>query len=291
MRMWLRLGAGVGVVGMLVAGCSSGPLPNATVSEFCQSKAMAECQVAVSCGVTTDVCVSFRQEVCVTSANQETMSGTRAYAQPNAAACIQAVQMAYAPPSQTITFATLQAVDSTCQEVFPGDVMTNGSCQTDYDCVNACPADALATTCEVCSPEVPGSTKMICAFAQPNIAQGMPCANVGSVCDTGTYCTGVPATCQPGGMAAAGQTCTPPAVMCAAGEYCQLNGGATSGKCIAMGSVGSVCTTDANCAATAPYCDLNVPPTGGSSTEGTCQTGLFSSFATDEKDCKAFGAN
>jgi hypothetical protein len=209
------------------------------------------------------------------------------YAQENAAACISAVQLAYAQPP--ISFDTLQALDATCEEVFPGAVETNDSCQTDYDCANACPAGAAASSCTVCSPEVPGSTKTICAYAQPNIADGSPCANVGSVCVTGSYCTGVPATCQPGGTAQPGEACSPPSIACAASEYCQINAGATSGACVALGSIGSPCQTGVNCSAAAPYCDLNVTPTGGSSAEGSCEAGLFTSFSTDSDDCKAFG--
>lgn len=289
MSTWLRLGAGVGVIAMAAMGCSSGPLPNADVSEFCQSKATAECQVvAASCMVSSSACIDAREAVCETDAKQAMASGTRTYAQPNAAACIAAVQAAWAQPP--VSFGTLQSVDATCEQVFPGSVAVKGSCKTDYDCANACPAGAPAATCSVCSPEMPGLTTTICAAAQP-VTQAMgACANVGSVCPTGTYCTGVPAYCQPGGTAASGKTCTPPSVNCATGEYCQINAGATSGVCIALGSTGAACTTDDNCSATAPYCDLNVPPSGGTAGEGSCEVGLFSSFGTDSDDCKAFGA-
>jgi hypothetical protein len=274
MRMWMSFGVGVGMLGTLAVGCSSGVLPNADVSAFCQNKATAECQVAMLCGqADPSSCIAARVPVCIADANQATESGTRTYSQPNAAACISAVQTAYA--QSTVSFAKLQSVDTTCEEVFPGTVMDQGSCKIDFDCANS----------EVCSPVEPGSTMTICAAPIP-VPEGSPCANVGSVCAAGTYCTGVPAKCQEGG-AAAGTTCSPPATVCQTGFYCQINGGAQSGTCIQTAQEGSACTTDINCSTAAPYCDLSVTPKNGTSTEGSCELG--ESFATGADDCATFG--
>ncbi len=278
MRMWLRLGVAIGVLGTLGNGCSSGPLPNADVNAFCESKATQECQVAESCNApSTAACISLRQTVCITDANAAMKSGTRAYSQPAAGACISAVQSAYSNAPSEITFATLQQVDQTCAQVFPGTVPDGGSCKTDFDCANQ----------EVCSPVEPGSSTMVCATAV-SVNKGDPCANVGDVCEPGTFCTGVPAKCAVGGTADNGATCTP-TVGCATGDYCQIDAGATKGKCITAGSKGSLCTVDANCAAAAPYCDLNIEPKGGKTGQGSCETGLFSGLGTDGADCTAFG--
>jgi hypothetical protein len=120
------------------------------------------------------------------------------------------------------------------------------------------------------------------------VSQGDPCANVGDVCASGTFCTGVPAKCAVGGTADDGATCTP-TVGCATGDYCQIDAGATKGTCIKTGTKGSTCTSDTNCAPAAPYCDLNILPKGGSKGQGSCETGLFSSFANDTADCTEFG--
>jgi hypothetical protein len=277
MRMWLRLGAGVGVVGMLVAGCSSGPLPNATASEFCQSKATEECQVAaLFCGQASPAsCIATRQEVCAQDATQATSSGTRTYTQPNAAACISAVQSAYGGPSSQVSYATLQMLTATCEAVFAGSVAYGNSCKSDYDC---------ATSGDICSGQA-GSTETICAPPVNVLAEGF-CSNPGDVCPTGYYCTGAIAKCQPSGMATT--ACTPPSVVCATGEYCQIDVGAKSGKCIQLATEGSACTMDSSCGVAAPYCDLFAPPSTGTSTDGSCELGL--SFAPGSYDCKGFGA-
>jgi hypothetical protein len=277
--MWLRLGVGIGVLGALAAvGCSSGPLPNADVEEFCVSKATQECQVAMSCGVSTSACISVREPLCIADATQAMSTGTRAYAQPNAQACINAVQSAYSQAPSPISFDTLQNVDQTCEQVFPGSVPDGDSCKTEFDC---------ATSGDVCSAQA-GSKATICA-APTNVAAEGFCADPGSVCPDGYYCTGSPAKCQMSGTADTGATCGP-TVECPDGDYCQINAGATKGTCIKLGATGSACTTDANCSADAPYCDLNVKPKGGSKGEGSCETGLFSTLGTDGDDCKAFGS-
>jgi hypothetical protein len=276
MRMWLRLGVGIGVLGTLAAvGCSSGPLPNADPEEFCLSQATQECQVAtLFCGQPTNTgCISVRQNACMTIATQALQAG-RVYTQPNASTCISAVQSAYT--DSQVSYMTLQGVTAACEPVFAGSVADGNACTTDFDCANS----------EVCSPVEPGSSTTVCAVPIPDIGLKMPCADVGSVCATGTYCTGVPAKCEVGGTA--GGTCTE-AVGCATGAYCQMNAGAKSGKCITAASEGSTCKGDTNCAEAAPYCDLSVTPKGGvSGKDGECELGL--SFAVGSDDCKAFGA-
>jgi hypothetical protein len=265
---------------MVLAGCSSGPVPNADVETFCLNKATQECQVAASCGVVPDdPCISLRQTDCMTAAMQATASGTRSYSQPNAAACISAVQSAYSSPPAEITFATLQSVDQICEQVFPGTVMDGDVCTIDFDCANN----------EVCSPVEPGSTTTTTTIcAQPTqVSEGAGCANPGEECPTGTFCTGVPAKCEVGGTAANGATCTT-AIGCATGDYCQINAGAKKGTCIQTGSMGATCMSDVNCSPAAPYCDVNIPPKSGKG-PGSCQTGLFAGLGTDGEDCKAFG--
>jgi hypothetical protein len=182
----------------------------------------------------------------MTDAQQATASGTRTYSQPDAAACINAVMTAYAQPD--VSYATLQNLNTLCEEVFPGTVPQGGACKTNFDCANA--------STEVCSGQA-GSTDTLCA-PSVMVAAGGFCANPGSVCPPGYYCTGTTAECQPGGTAAG------------------------------AGTTASPCTTDANCSPTAPYCDLNVTPKNGTSTQGSCETGL--SFATGADDCKAYGS-
>jgi hypothetical protein len=266
MRNWLGIAAALGVASTLPMACSSStPVPFQTVSDFCTAKAQAECQIAPRCSIATPTCEEVRDQLCLTAAAEAT-SGTRTYTQPNAQACINAVNAAYSQgnTSGQILYATLYgtgSVDDVCNRVFQGTEQTDAPCTTDYDCVNN----------GVCS-EVPGASQSVCAPPEPADA-GQFCANPGTECATGTYC----AASATGGA----PICTARVTMggvCSSTTLCLETLRCVDATCVAREETGGACTTDDDCSPTAPYCDTYAG--------GICTVGL--EFATGASDCKGF---
>jgi hypothetical protein len=255
------------------AACSakaSQPFPD--VQSFCNAKAKAECQVAMTCGIDVADCEVQRVSLCNLEAMTAETSGsrTRHYSPANAADCITTVGNAYGktqiPFSQLVGSGSLSDI---CQRVFTGDAAVNDPCETSYDCAKDL----------VCAPVTPGSATTVCAAAV-NKSQGDFCQDPGSICPPDTYCamppTGGGYQCLPAKQQ--GQPCDAATAPCVSTQRCEAGAGATGFTCEPRVAAAQPCATNDDCAPDAPYCD---PYVGN-----LCTKGL--SFATLAPDCNGF---
>ncbi|HTB74925.1 MAG TPA: hypothetical protein VK762_16865 [Polyangiaceae bacterium] len=271
-RQVVGVGAGVGLVAALAVGCmakKSAPYPD--VTSFCDAKAEAECQIAMTCVIDPDQCKVTRVADCNSDAMTATTNGTgtRKYTQANAQACIDALNSAYGGGNTTVSFAALQgkgSIADLCGRVFSGNSSMNQPCQSAYDCTGDL----------ICAPVMPGSTSLVCASSM-TVKEGDFCASPGSTCATDSYC-GLPSASAAYQCEAAkldGQSCDPVTAPCVSAERCVSAG--TGQVCEARVQAGQSCQSDDDCAPAAPYCD----PYANKCTAGQ-------SFALGAADCAEF---
>ena len=276
-RQVVGVGAGVGLIAALAAGCvAKNPAPYPDVQSFCNAKAQAECQIASTCLVDANSCQAQRASVCNADADAATANGTgmRKYTQANAQRCIDDLNAAYGGGSTQVSFAQLGKITNDCERVFAGNSSMNQPCESSYDCTGDL----------ICAPVIPGTDTAdggmgpsVCA-ASVAVDPGGFCSAPGSTCPTDSYCTTPAAnsapTCQPAKQQ--GQACdTAP---CVSSQRCQSIG-VTGMTCEPRATLGHDCMTNGDCVPDAPYCDPNVDK---------CTKGQ--SFATGAEDCKEFMA-
>ncbi len=264
MRNWLAVGVvgvGLAMVGSLVVGCS-GATPVASLSDFCTQKATLECQYVagtptspgVCAGLTSQTCISYRTNLCITDGESATASGQREFNPGNIKACLTAISTAYGdltyPTDESLSYASISGgpgdtmtVDYICESVFQGSVQSMGTCTSPYDCASP----------NVCTPANGGAKIDVCA-PLVQVADGDSCGGAGSVCVTGDDCVVDKST----------------------GEYvCQAS---TAN----LGGLNAPCKTDADCDPTvAGFCDIYAP-------KPTCQAGYNFGLGYD---CQAYGGS
>jgi hypothetical protein len=271
-RQVVGVGAGVGLVAALAVGCmakKSAPYPD--VTSFCDAKAEAECQIAMTCLIPPDQCKVTRAADCNSDAMTATANGTgsRKYTQDNAQACIDALNSAYGNGNTSVSFATLEgkgSIADICGRVFSGNSSMNQPCQSSYDCTGDL----------ICAPVMPGSTSLVCA-ASVTVKEGEFCATPGSTCATDSYCAlpsaGAAYECEV--AQSEDQTCDPVTEPCVSADRCVSAG--TGQACEPRVSLGQACQSNDDCAPGAPYCDPYV---------NKCTPGQ--SFAAGAADCAGF---
>ncbi len=257
-----RLSRAAALALLMTAGCSGGGSSTPiTVSNFCEQKAEAECQVVSQCApITMDACTTARKSICMAFATQATSDPKRVFTPANISDCIGKIKAAYGN-NAPITPTTLATIDRACNYVFQGagKALTD-SCTTRYDCAGSTSGSVI---CD----------KGLCA-TQTTISANQPCGNPGEVCATNNYCaknSGGVFVCMAAGQAAA---------TCDATTPCAQNLRCGSGTCTTLVAAGGACTADGDCVASEPYCDPFVPGTPA------CDQGL--SFAPGSASCTAF---
>ena len=271
-RQVVGVGAGVGVIAALAVGCmakKSPPYPD--VTSFCNAKAQAECQIAMTCLIDPDTCATTRAADCNSDAMTATANGTgsRKYTQANAQACIDALDSAYGSGNTTVSFMQLQgkgSITDVCERVFSGNSSMNQQCESSYDCTGDL----------ICAPVMPGSSSLVCA-PSVTVAEGAFCATPGSTCATDSYCAlpSAGAAYQCVSAALESQPCDPVTMPCVSSDRCVPEGSGQA--CEPRVKLGQACQSDDDCAPEAPYCDPYL---------GKCTPGQ--SFAAGAADCDGF---
>lgn len=211
-----------------LAACSSDDDASESSSSFCSKKAAAECEtLALPCGTDKDTCTSKRTTVCNGAAAAAAGQG-RAFQANAASACISKVEDTYTSPA--VTGEAEAALAKVCERVFGGAKPERTACANSFECATGLICDTL------CAKE-------------NAVALNGPCANVGDVCEKGTYCQAS------GGKAkfcnkknGVNDICTPD-TPCLETLRCTL------GKCLEKVKVGQACNNDDDCVNEAPYCD------------------------------------
>jgi hypothetical protein len=281
-RQVVGIGAGVGLALAVAAGCAAKkPAPFPDVMTFCTAKAQAECQIASTCAIDTSDCQAHRATVCNSEAIAATSSGTRAYVQANAQACIDALNSAYGGGNSKVGFAQLVgegSITDLCERVFSGTAGMGESCQSSYDCTNG----------NICAPGMPGIAALADGGApagafvcEPEVAvpEGQLCSNPGSTCATDTYCA-IPAgkvTYECTAAMPQNSPCDPVTAPCVSTQRCEPQGGTAGSACEPRVKLGEPCQTNDDCVPDAPYCDPYI---------GKCTQGQ--SFASLAPDCDEF---
>jgi hypothetical protein len=267
MKARLSIGSAVGALGVLVAvACSSSTPtpPDSDVSTFCSDWAKAYCQLATSCEFDPAACTTFQTGQCTSFASTAAASGTRQYSQPNGKACIDALNSAYGGNPTEISAAQLTSLNDECNRAFTGNVASDKSCTSDYDCANNL----------VCEPILGGGGNVCAAVNQKNL--GDICGDPGDECQGDSYCAPV-AGAAPACIATptTNSACSA-AIPCGSTDHCIVAAGSTSTTCQIRATLGQTCATSDDCAASAAYCDTYPP--------AACVTGL--TFGRGSIDCR-----
>jgi hypothetical protein len=263
MRIRLVTIFAAGAFGVVAAACtlSTPPLPDRNETEFCADWANAICQLSKGpCSFSESVCATYQTGQCMNFVGAA-QTGTRQFNQPNAKACIDALNAAYGGGGSGSTWsveaATLVDVSAKCIKVVIGTQPAGQPCTSDNDCAGTL----------TCAPLV-GQNQSVCTSSVTPKDAGDFCADPGDECQGNSYCAAASglAKCVP--TPATGGSCSQ-SVPCGSTDAC------VNGTCQPRGLKGAPCTSNDDCDATAAYCDAY--------SGGHCSTGL--AFAPGSFDC------
>ncbi len=245
------------------------PPPNyATLSEFCNAYATAECspQMLTVCGVTEAQCEGVRAQKCKT----EAPTG-KAYRPFASGQCVATVAAAWA--DATTSYEELATIRKTCDVVFQTEGDAGVTCTTHSDCDLD---DGLRCI---------KNNLLWCQNAQclepVYVDAGEVCSPWGSVCPDGYACTVEAGTCV--AWSKDGESCSDECfarVPCEPHLQCVTN--PSGGKwCQDKLVNGSSCTQDGQCAGGICVLDLMGPGTGGACADEH-------EYWADDPGCAAF---
>jgi hypothetical protein len=225
----------------------------ATVGDFCEARAKAECSDAVVSGCDLagkSACESARTKSCLASVPQ----GTK-YQSSRAEACLDAVTTTFS--SAQITAESLASADDACgPRLFAGPGEARAQCMTDYDCDSS---KNLSCVIPFPPPESGAGQCFVPTFVEP----GGDCSGQGAACTTGNYCAPMGQTCVID--AQEGQSCNPDYIPCGAGLTC--SDGGPFATCGAGGANGAACNAPTDC--TSGLCDK-----ASDQADGTCASSI-----------------